>query len=58
MSEEHKSPRGRLENGEPNPVDTYVGERIKARRRFHIKNKQKSPLAEAWKAERVKGSTN
>ena len=45
MSEEHKSPRGRLENGEPNPVDTYVGERIKARR--HVLGLSQHSLADA-----------
>ena len=32
MTQKAQNPRGRLENGEPNPVDIYVGERIKIRR--------------------------
>lgn len=34
MTQKSQNLRGRLENGKPNPVDVYVGARIKARRRM------------------------
>mgnify|MGYP002627225754 CR=1 FL=1 len=45
MAQKAQNLRGRLENGEPNPVDVYVGNRIKTRR--HILNLSQQDLADA-----------